>query len=591
MNPFRVQFVQLPIPPAGPCPIKGNVPLAAGYLILYARQRGLAGHFDFQLLPTAVANSASDARLVEHILANDPWMVGFSCYLWNIQRTLWIAQRLKEHRPDLKIVVGGPEITADNEWVLQSSSIDYAVIGEGEQTFAELLGMYADCGSDDGRLIAGLWRGSRPQLPLFRKPLPSLDVISSPYLSGLLDAADEQMLLLETIRGCVFKCKFCYYPKSYDALYFVSEEKVVANLRHARQAGAREVVLLDPTLNQRKDFDDFLRLLARENPDQQFTYFGELRAEGIKPETARLLKAANFSEVEIGLQSIDPATQSLMDRRNNLKAFERGVSAMLDAGIEVKVDLIIGLPGDTRSSVRRGFEYLSNSRLFTSMQVFNLAILPGTAFRQEAEQLGLQFQPRPPYYVTETPTLKLEDLYDLMAEAQEVFETEWDPFPEPELEFSPRQTGEPIECVQFELDESELSLPPPGECCQALTLWFKSRELNAKTEQMTTVISQVLRDSPHSTLQIVLEPLGGQAGLDIACTERVLRACYSQPNYLDRYYSLNPAGLLGSKRVVVVLDPQRAWQENWCCEMEENATLVEFTASNPKLNYLNLSSK
>ena len=66
-------------------------------------------------------------------------------------------------------------------------------------------------------------------------------------MAGILDAADEQMLLLETIRGCIFKCKFCYYPKSYDDLYFVSEEKIVANLEHAQRRGAEEVVLLDPT--------------------------------------------------------------------------------------------------------------------------------------------------------------------------------------------------------------------------------------------------------------------------------------------------------------------------------------------------------
>jgi coproporphyrinogen III oxidase-like Fe-S oxidoreductase len=86
-----------------------------------------------------------------------------------------------------------------------------------------------------------------------------------------------------------------------------------------------------------------------------------------------------------------------MDRRNNMKAFERGVSALMDAGIRVKVDLIIGLPGDTVASVRRGFDCLASNKLFISNQVFNLAILPGTAFRSEAEELGLRFQDRPPY--------------------------------------------------------------------------------------------------------------------------------------------------------------------------------------------------
>ena len=60
-------------------------------------------------------------RLIEAILARQPWMVGFTCYLWNIERTLWIAGRLKQRRPELKVLLGGPEITADNPWVLAES--------------------------------------------------------------------------------------------------------------------------------------------------------------------------------------------------------------------------------------------------------------------------------------------------------------------------------------------------------------------------------------------------------------------------------------------------------------------------------------
>lgn len=550
MSRRRILLAQLPIPPAGPEPIVGNVPLAAGYLILHARLKGLEDHFEFEILPTKVANYYADLGIVSDILNREPWMVGFSCYLWNINRTLWIAAELKRLRPDLIIVVGGPEITADNAWVLESGVIDYAAIGEGEQTFTELLEMWSCLPTDDGRLIAGLWRATKPAWPLFRKPLAQLDDVSSPYLAGILNAADERLLLLETIRGCVFKCKFCYYPKSYDALYFVSQDKIIANLRHAQEAGATEVVLLDPTLNQRRDFDDFLRLLARENPDNQFNYFGELRAEGIKPETAKLLRAANFTEVEIGLQSVDPTTQTLMDRRNNMKAFERGVQAMLEAGIRVKVDLIIGLPGDTLSSIRRGFEYLASSQLFTSMQVFNLAILPGTAFRQEASQLGLNFQPRPPYYVLDTPTLATSDLYDLMAEAQEIFDTQWDPFPEPKLEFD--ATDSIVHCVRVNLDAGVTDVMPPAQQrAQALTLWFDAQDFSTHTVTVTHIVKQALEENPHSTLQIVLQPGEKPDRLTADVIDQILATAYALPNYLDRYYSLNPHGLLGSKRVLI----------------------------------------
>lgn len=550
-----VLLVQLPIPPLGPGPLRGNVPLAAGYLKLFAQQRGLEGFYAINIFPPSLANTLGDLALVHAILEREPWLVGFTCYLWNIDRTLWIAQRLKERRPDLLIVVGGPEITADNAWVLEAPGIDYAVIGEGEQTFADLLlGLLAD--DVPPVAIDGLFCKAQRTQYRSRKPLPRLDVISSPYLAGILDAAEEQMLLLETIRGCVFKCKFCYYPKSYDGLYFLSEEKIVANLEHARERGASEVVLLDPTLNQRRDFHAFLRLLARCNPDRQFTYFGELRGEGITTETARLLREANFTEVEIGLQSTDPHAQELMDRKNNLRAFERGARAMLDQGIKVKVDLIIGLPGDTPQTIRRGMTYLRDSGLYTDVQVFNLAVLPGTAFRQEAAQLGLKFQPRPPYYVLQTPTLRREEMFQLLEEARDIFQMDWDPLPPPCLEFVERDA---FGChgVVIDLDHAGGHSPVQDRTTQSFTLWLKAADFETALPTAVRLIEQLLAANPFTTLQAVLDPTASPQSLTPAVLEALWSACLKQPTYLDRYYALQPGRPIGAKRLVMVLDTSR----------------------------------
>ena len=92
---------------------------------------------------------------------------------------------------------------------------------------------------------------------------------------------------------------------------------------------------------------------------------------------------------------------------------------MLREGIRVKVDLIVGLPGDTVESVRRGMHYLHDGGLYSEVQVFHLAVLPGTAFRQEAGRLGLKFQPRPPYYVLRTPTLDASEIFGLIQEAED----------------------------------------------------------------------------------------------------------------------------------------------------------------------------
>src|ERR1700691_652277 len=99
----KVLLVQLPIPPVGPEPMRGNVPLAAGYLKMYAESHGLAANYAIDIFPPISANTLGDRGLVEAILAGEPWLVGFTCYLWNIERTLWIAEQLKTARPELQI--------------------------------------------------------------------------------------------------------------------------------------------------------------------------------------------------------------------------------------------------------------------------------------------------------------------------------------------------------------------------------------------------------------------------------------------------------------------------------------------------------
>jgi radical SAM superfamily enzyme YgiQ (UPF0313 family) len=617
----RILLIQLPIPQPGMEPAEGNVPLAAGYLKLFARQRGLEQAYDIEILPASRANTLSDSGLAAEILANDPWLVGWTCYLWNVERSHDIARLVKTQRPEIRMLFGGPEITGDNDWVLARPELDFAAIGEGEQTFAALLtellagdvprdlvpGLYVSPALH--KTVRGSWSDqpvSQGPLPLYRQPLPNLNEVSSPYLAGILDAADEQMMLLETLRGCVFKCKFCYYPKSYDDLYFVSREKIIANLEHARRRGAKEVVLLDPTLNQRRDFEDFLRMLAQCNPDREFAYFGELRAEGITPAIARLLHEANFTQVEIGLQSIDPLAQELMDRRNNMKAFERGVRALRDAGINVKIDLIIGLPGDTCDSVRRSLHYLKDSQLYDETQVFNLAVLPGTAFRQEAAELGLEFQSRPPYYVLKTPTLELSDLYALMDEAEAVFDTEFDPLPPPRIDFSsveefrgspmfrsavalPHQAPaarapHPLQSIcRVDLDGKtpDAALPPSEFRAQAFCLWLRADDFRLHQDAACRIVAQVLDDNPHTTLQVVVEPRDATS-ITIPFLAELRRVCYRRTTYLDRFYSILPGPMKGSKRLVVVLDAgDDRLSEAELDAVGEYATLVSRGESDP----------
>jgi hypothetical protein len=399
-------------------------------------------------------------------------------------------------------------------------------------------------------------------------------------LAGILDVADEEMLLLETSRGCRFRCKFCYYWKSYDQTYYLADDTIRASLRHAAERGAREVFLLDPTLNQRKDFADLLRVLAEGNAGGRFTYFGELRAEGVTEETARLLREANFTEVEVGLQSIDREAMTRMDRKNNLRAFERGVRAMMKEGIRVKVDLIVGLPGDTVESVRRGLRYVHGNGLCSDLQVFNLAVLPGTAFREEAAELGLVYQPRPPYYVLATPSLGRTDLFGLMQEAQELFGIEFDAQPQPVLDFTEKDQNR---VWRIDLDNVNRPESPPAGCrAQALTLWLRSARFGRCGRAAAELIDELLRVNPFTTLQVVLEPAGKltpeavRREVGASLLSELMAACQANPTYLDKYYALQPGRPNGAKRLIVLLPLALREQLplEWGEDVGELATLV-----------------
>jgi hypothetical protein len=280
---------------------------------------------------------------------------------------------------------------------------------------------------------------------------------------------------------------------------------------------------------------------------------------------------------------------------------------MLDHGIKVKVDLIIGLPGDTIDSVRRGIDYVHASGLYSEVQVFNLAVLPGTAFRQEAEQLGLVYQDRPPYYVLETPTLRLEQMYELMEVAQTVFETEFDPLPPPMFDvcegvagaggaaeapaslptgasyrsspgdparrLSPSSTALDLDSTRRDLTAL---LPPALARSQAFTLRLRSADFDSRRHRAAELISRMLDENLFTTLQIILEPFGAPKRLTIRTLEAIREACYRQPTYLDKFYSVLPGRPKGAKRLLVLLTPDARDQVEvaWLEQVEEYATVV-----------------
>ena len=195
-------------------------------------------------------------------------------------------------------------------------------------------------------------------------------------------------------------------------------------IRGLAARGAGEVVFLDPTFNHRPELPAFLAAIRDANADKKLRFFAEIRAEGLSEEDADLLAAANFTKLEIGLQSVNQETLT-RTKRGGSPAKVAAAAKMLHArGVRLLVDLIIGLPGDTAADVARGVDFLLEHGLGDEAQVFPLAVLPGTAMRADAAKDGLVFDAVPPYRIRRTATMDEDQLRAALFDAEERLEPE-----------------------------------------------------------------------------------------------------------------------------------------------------------------------
>ena len=455
-------MVQLPVPPPAALAATGNVPLAAGCLAVSARVHGLDRRLRIEVVEPQVTDSLGDTLLADHVECDEPDFVGFSLYLWNCERSLHLAREVKRRSPRTRVLIGGPEVGPDNRFVLKQSGFDVAVTGEAEDTFAQLLGALLD-----GRDPHGL-PGIAVRRPLGLSafgPQPAasfpLSAYPSPYLEDLVPVDPSRSTYVETVRGCRSHCTFCFYPRSSSVLRTLDVPQSAALVAALRSKGAREIVFLDPTFNHRPGFEPLLEALRRENAEKTLTFFAEVRAEGLTPQHARMLKDAGFDRLEIGLQSVNRETLKRVRRGGSPEKVAEAARMLHGEGIELLVDLIVGLPGDTPDDVLRGMDFLDANGLADEAQVFPLSLLPGTAMRATAFDDGVVYDPAPPYRVQRTATFSPQALLETVKQAEERLGRRLDEWPRPHL-------------IDGGLDGFE---PEHRSGAQHVALWFRGADL------------------------------------------------------------------------------------------------------------------
>jgi hypothetical protein len=546
----KLCLVQLPVPPPAALAATGNVPLAAGCLGVAARVHGLEKRIEVEVIEPSATDVLGDTLLAGRIARKEPDFVGFSLYLWNSERSLHLAREVKRRSPRTRVLIGGPEVGPDNAFILQQSGADVAVTGEAEDTFARVMSALLE-----GKSAAGIpgvaQRGPLGFTAFGPQPAANFPLTDypSPYLADLVPVDPQRSTYVETVRGCRSHCTFCFYPRSSSVLRVLDVDESAELIAALRDRGAREVVFLDPTFNHRPEFEQLLDALIRENAARALTFFAEIRAEGLTAQQARKLKQAGFDRLEIGLQSVNRETLKRVRRGGSPEKVAEAARMLHGEGIELLVDLIVGLPGDTPEDVLRGIDFLDANGLAGEAQVFPLSLLPGTAMRATAGEDGIVFDPAPPYRVRRTAAFSEEALLETLLAAEDRLGRRLDEWPRPHLVdggldgFAPRQ--EPS--------------------AQHVALWFRTADPFARRGDILQAIDARLRLDPYATLDVVLRP---DVPFPLDLLDQIRGRLRDAPeSYLSR--ALGHRGEDLQRRIAVVL--RGAQPPDWIDALREKA--------------------
>lgn len=388
-----------------PYPSPQSIPLANAFLQSYLTTKLPAGSRQETSLVDFYLGQKTSVCAAE-LAASKPGAIGFSMYVWNRSACIEIARELRKITPNIRIFAGGPEATADPDGVLKNDCFDFLIVGEGEVPFAA-----AYEAIQAGRDISGIQGiATRTNEGLCLTPQSNsidLDSIPSPWLNNTLDARQFKGILWQLSRGCGFSCDFCFDSRGSSGVRRFSMDRIEAELKHFVKCNVSQVFVLDSTFNQDSQrAKTILRLIRKRAPHIHFHF--EVRNEFIDKEMAQLFAQITCS-LQIGLQSSDPVVLKGIGRAFNRKDFEKRVAMLNEAGAVFGFDLMYGLPGDTLKGFKDSIDFALG--LYPNhLDIFPLAILPGTALASRSKSLGLKHQTAPPYTLISTTDFSSSDM-------------------------------------------------------------------------------------------------------------------------------------------------------------------------------------
>ncbi len=344
------------------------------------------------------AEPRAEQKFLDLLRGERPALLGISCTTASFHDSVRMAEIARNELPEIRIAFGGAHVSALKEQILEFSPvIDYAVIGEGEQTMLEL----AELGTDEPREIGGVvWRDASGELVNngYRKDRLVLDDLPFPAYEKLPGYPDSYKLPIFNYptapnsscissRGCPYKCSYCDRSVFQSSFRYNSAEYLYNHLKYLKERfGIRHINFYDDQFTfHRGRVEQLCRMLI--DKPLGMTYNCAVRAEHIDLELIKLMKAAGCWMVSLGIESGDEQLLAQHRQNVNLDFMAETIRMIKSCGIRVKGLLMMGLPGESEASIRRSMDYVYGLKL-DDFNLTKFTPFPGSPIYQNIHEVG-----------------------------------------------------------------------------------------------------------------------------------------------------------------------------------------------------------